>query len=300
MSEVKDREHSKFSASGSERWLNCSASVELEEKSPPSKDTVWSLEGTQAHDLLEKWLNTLIYPGNEFGEKEIWRAALKECPPKMIIHIRETVFAIQRIWKQTGGELFSEQRISQSFIHPEMFGTGDVSIVQLFGELHIIDLKYGQGHIVNPVGSTQLIQYALGIAYKYDWNFEKVIVHIMQPRAGKNWHKFWTLPIRDLKGYWLKHFQAGVAKVESPNPEATPGNWCYWCRAKAICPAKKEAHAGKVTDIFKNTPLKGNYGKASNDKNGHAKSGQASAKKESQSAIKTKTKKVMFTKIKNH
>ena len=48
MSELDERAHSKLPASGSVRWLNCAASVALEEKSPPSPDTPWSLEAVHS------------------------------------------------------------------------------------------------------------------------------------------------------------------------------------------------------------------------------------------------------------
>ena len=47
------RAHAILSASGSHRWLNCTPSARLEEAEPESKGTVFTQEGTFAHELGE-------------------------------------------------------------------------------------------------------------------------------------------------------------------------------------------------------------------------------------------------------
>ncbi len=258
MSEEKqEREHSKFSASGSERWLNCPGSVEAEEASPPSPDNEWSLEGTKAHDLLEKMLHVYLYPGNEFGERQALKRFEAECTTTMKVYVRAVYWEILELHKRVGGELIAEQRISQSFIHPEMFGTLDVGIIVPFKELHVVDLKYGKNHVVSPTGNTQMIQYALGLAEKYEWNFDDIWLHIMQPRCAKDvkhWHKKWKMSARELYKNWLPYFREGVRLVEEA-PELKAGNWCYWCRAKKTCPEKTEKLRSRVTNVFKQNPI---------------------------------------------
>jgi hypothetical protein len=263
--EKAEREHSKFSASGSERYLNCSGSVDAEEASPPSADTPWSLEGTKAHDLLEKMLHVYLYPENELGELQELKRFEADCTKVMKVNVRNVYWQILDLHKRVGGELIAEQRISQSFIHPEMFGTLDVGIIVEFQELHVIDLKYGKNHVVNPTGNTQMIQYALGLAEKYDWNFSDVYLHIMQPRCAtkvEKWHKTWRLPMRELYKTWLPYFREAVWRVEN-EPELKAGNWCYWCRAKKTCPVRNKKTKDKVKNIFDQNPYKGKV------KNGH-------------------------------
>lgn len=258
----KEREHSKFSASGSERWLNCSASVALEEKCPPQDDNQWTLEGTLAHEVLERRLNAQPVPDDNF-----------DITPEMVNFVEMAVKEIKRIQKQTGGELIVEKRIHQDFIHPEMFGTCDAIIVQPFGTLHVLDFKYGQGHVVSAEENTQLIQYALGAAHLHDWNFQDVELHILQPRSGKSWHKSWKLSCRELRDKWLPIWQKGVARVESGKGKPFEGSWCHWCRAKFICPTKQEKNANKITNVFLNTPLeRGNYGEEKSQKESKEKS----------------------------
>lgn len=265
---TEERAHSKFPASGSERYLNCAASVELEEMSPPSVDTVWSLEGTQAHDLLDARLKAFQFPTNELGELDRFNRLQKEAPLEMRNEIEKVFKKIIEIKWKCDGELSSDRRVFNRLIHPEMFGTLDVEIFRRKKVLHIIDLKYGKGHIVTPKNNTQLIQYALAVSEEHDFDFPLVVVHIMQPRAGKNWHKYSVIPMTQMKRVWLPYFQERVRVIEHEWTEPNPGNWCYWCRAnkkgddgQIICPAKRQVREEKVVSVFEQNPLKGNHEK---------------------------------------
>ncbi len=256
----KIRAHSKYSASGSERWLNCAASIELEEQSPPSKDSVWSLEGTLAHEVLEVVFKMFIL----MSFKSL-RAALAENADPMISNALKMVRYVWGLLKAHGlttKDLLIEVRVHNGEIHSEMFGTVDVAIIELFGILHVLDYKYGQGHIVDPKENTQMIQYALGLLERYDWNFSGVVLHICQPRGSGTAPKSWAVSIEQMKKYrelWRK----GVARTEKPNLKPFPGSWCHWCRARqidpatgqAVCPAKREALQEKIANQFINNPL---------------------------------------------
>jgi len=286
MSAHKQRAHSKFSASGSERWLNCAASVELEEASLPSVDSVWSIEGTRAHEVLEILLKLCTMPEfNEQSRTASPKTAAMLSPNVMLGHAGEAWVIIRDdiLPGLTDPEILIEQRIYNSDIHEEMFGTVDVSIVELFGTLHVIDYKYGEGHIVNPKENTQMIQYALGLASKYDWQFDKVVVHIIQPRGGGDIHKFWEISIDDLKNKWRPLWLKGVARVESGKSKPFPGSWCYWCRASKpgadgviVCPAKRE-----VIQESRTKKVINRFNEGVNDVKEKNKAGEIKPKKES-------------------
>lgn len=279
MSSHKKRKHSKFSASGSERWLNCAASVELEEPFE-SKDTPWSLEGTEAHEVLEV-LWKMLYLKSFHKYMPILR---KETDP-MIKNAFKMITKVLEVKKTlVEPELLVEKRVHNSEIHPEMFGTVDNALVELFGTLHVFDYKYGQGHVVSPEENTQMIQYALGLLEEYDWNFEKVVLHICQPRAVGSGHKQWEVSIEKMREYrelWRK----GVARVDKGGNKPFAGNWCYWCKAKSVCPAKVEKRNDKIGDVFKNNPFE------SEDENGLE---EKSYKKESRKIQEGRKKKNPF------
>lgn len=245
---VHQRAHSKYSASGSERWLNCAASVALEEQSPPSKDSVWSKEGTEAHAVLETLFK--IHQLKAFEETaEMLGEVLSDADaPAMIRHGMSMVNYVLAIKDNTfDAELLTEARVYNGEIHPEMFGTVDNALIELQGTLHVFDYKYGQSK-VDAKENKQMIQYALGLAEKYDWQFSDVVLHICQPRAGGN--SSWALSIDKLKTYrelWRK----GVARVEANKSKPFPGGHCHWCRAKAICPAKVQVREEKNNSMFK-------------------------------------------------
>ena len=76
-----------------------------------------------------------------------------------------------------------EERLDLSDYVKEAFGTADCVVVG--GEdLHIIDLKYGQGVLVDARENTQLMLYGLGALSLLDgiYDIENVSLHIYQPR----------------------------------------------------------------------------------------------------------------------
>lgn len=234
------RAHSKFSASGAERWFNCPGSVELSE-GQPDKTSVWAEEGILAHKFLEN-----VLTGN----------ASSKVKNDMYYHVQNAAKFIFDLHRKTkGSELNVETRIYLDFIHPEAFGTFDSGIVDLFGMLHVIDFKYGAGHSVSPVKNLQMIFYGMGLAHKYDWNFKRVRLWIIQPRIkGYDGPTFWDIPIMELKSY-VPIYKKAVRQVEQFPNKYVEGEWCWWCKAKSICPLKLKQKQDSCIDIFKSKPL---------------------------------------------
>ena len=56
MTKAAPKAHAKLSASSSERWLNCPGSIALIDKAPPPRESKYALEGTTAHECMEKML----------------------------------------------------------------------------------------------------------------------------------------------------------------------------------------------------------------------------------------------------
>ena len=283
----KDRKHSKFSASGSERWLNCAPSMALEELSPPSKDNVWSIDGTKTHEVHEALLK-MYNEGVPLTKENIRKRITENNEPERIARALQSVKLIIETALEYDCEIIPEQRIGQEFIHEEMFGTCDAILPQHFGRLHIFDYKDGSGHIVDAEENTQMIQYALGWAHYFDWNFVDVEVHICQPKAGNTWHKSWVVTIEDLQKIWVPKFVLGVQRAEAYQTRGVKysfnkGSWCHWCRAKATCPEQNESRFAKITERF-NTPIDdeegGNNGKKEKGKK------ESFAKKENREAKK--------------
>lgn len=238
----KDRAHAKLSASGAERYFACPGSVALSE-GLPDKSSAAAQEGTRCHEVLER-----IQRGMPYTD-------LKPTP-EMVGHAKSAAQYISRIHERAGkhSPLLIEEKVSLSFIHPEMFGTLDSAVVEHFGTLDILDFKYGS-HQVSPVENLQLLFYSLGVAHANDWNFKKVRLTVIQPRArGYDGPVFWEIGILKLKEY-VGVFRKAVKRVSEEPDTYNEGGWCHFCKAKTICPLKREARLEKAKYAFSNSPL---------------------------------------------
>lgn len=238
-----DRAHSKYSASGAERYFACPGSVALSE-GLPDKPSPWALEGTDAHEVLERILVSSIRkePTERLDHKG-----------EMFHHgVNAARFILDLAERTPGSDVLVESRVYLSFIHPEMFGTLDAAVVDYFGTLHVFDYKYGAGKPVSPVKNLQMIFYALGLGYSYRWNFRRARLWIIQPRIkGYEGPVYWDLSIRDLR-YYVRVFQIAVEEVEKNPKKYVEGSWCHWCRAKSICPLKQAVKFDQAKSIFTN------------------------------------------------
>lgn len=229
------KKHAEYAASSSDRWVNCPASLKLIKKSPPQKSSAAADEGTLAHLLMETALIKKCTA--EEAAQELWEDGV-DCPEEMIDHIQGFIDFVMDQMKPHY-ELLIEEKVYLDFIHPtEAFGTVDVAIIEPFGTLHIIDLKYGQGY-VNHRDNPQMIYYALGIAHKHEYDFDEIKTTIYQPRAGSTEvARTDSFSVEKLKS-WSKIFSDAVDNCESADEvkDVHAGSWCKFCPAKIDCPA---------------------------------------------------------------
>lgn len=231
--------------------MNCPGSVALSE-GMPDKSSVWAEEGTLAHEVLEYLLLKDI--GHPSAMDELVRTP--KMNNEMFIHGKAAADFILKLWRShKDASIRVETRIHLPFIHPEMFGTFDAAVIDYFGTLHVFDYKYGAGHSVSPTNNLQMIFYGLGVAFKYHWNFKRVRLWIIQPRIkGYDGPAYWELGILGLKER-VYDFKKAVAKVEASPDTFAEGPWCWWCKAKSVCPLKIETKQNQAIDIFKAKPV---------------------------------------------
>lgn len=202
-------------------------------KAPPPQESSYAIEGTDAHSCLE----TLM---KNDASSAVISMLRKKYPESMVLHaiaFYETVLELMPMRTS----LLCETKVELDFVEEGMFGTVDAAIVDLFGVLWVIDYKYGAGRLVNPERNTQMIYYALGIAYKYRFNFESVRLAIAQPRIvhKDGFFRTWDMEIPELIS-WAGIFKKGVEACRKPNAPLKPGRWCFFCPAQSICPAVGE------------------------------------------------------------
>lgn len=244
---MSDKAHATYSPSSSDRWTNCPGSVRLSKELPPVPNSSASTEGTNTHALLEKLLKKEpITPRFKkeigFNEKMLANAtfAAKQ--------VRQDLKKVHNIGNVTF-EVEGKSDISH-LVDGDMWGTSDVIIAEEFGTLHVQDYKNGVKK-VHARENTQGLAYILGIADRFDYNFERYKFSIIQPNV-KDPVSSWTF---DYKRLILQRdiFRQAVKATKSKTAPVKAGAWCWFCPANyyGVCPLAKEKALDKAKDIFK-------------------------------------------------
>lgn len=245
------RKHSSYAASASSRWMNCPGSVRLSRNAPPQVESVYALEGTKAHECLEFIMRR--YSNLEKAIKE----AAKTYPDEMIQHAVKSAEIIHALRPTKQAKLLIETRVFLKQIGPGLFGTLDYAWVDVWGELVVIDYKYGAGVAVFPADeegneNSQLMYYAAGIAHKFNYEFDSVKLVVVQPRIWTEdgqisfEHKTTIAKLRKFE----KAVKVAVAVSKTPDaPLKADPSWCKWCPAATMCPEISENQM-RSADIF--------------------------------------------------
>lgn len=225
-------QHARLSPSACSRWSTCTASVALIDdlKSsgvvPERSSSIYAAEGTVAHEVREDCLRLGLDPHNFIG---VW---LEADGFKFLVTEEMAEYLLSGIdWIREHTESPDvEIRVDLSKWLPGQFGTMDAGWMSN-GILYASDLKYGMGEPVSPDNNPQQMLYALGYwAYLGFPDFEKLVIHIDQPRAGG--HKFWECDKNTLIvfGESMENVYAQITSgdtVFKPSEKA-----CRWCEAK--------------------------------------------------------------------
>lgn len=260
-----ERAHAKLSASGSKRWMSCTASVALEEASGiEDKSSTFADEGSAAHELSEINLRYQLglnnvgeymadteafvekhkaYHGREMAENvgryvdlviERWHAALARDPHAVIL---------------------IEQRLDFSpWTAPGQFGTGDIIIISA-RLLEVIDLKYGKGIPVSAVDNPQMKLYALGAINAFDmlYDFDLVRMTIVQPRLDSVSDD--ELTVEGLLAWAEEKVRPAAEEAMAGNGKFDPGEHCRFCKVAATCRARADANLELARHEFADPPL---------------------------------------------
>jgi hypothetical protein len=251
----EEKEHSTLSASGSERWLGCPASVRLS-KGRPSVEHASAQVGTNAHTLLQFCLEQ----GNWYALlKSPAAAAFKKSIGYTTKQLSDVTVAVDYIFGEyasmahkTGREpeLHIEKSVSIEGVGK---GTSDVILYQPFGLLHVIDYKNGK-YKVSPKDNTQGLYYGVGAADEFGWDFKEIWITIIQPNGSGEPIKTWkTTPDRLERAKLM--FQRGAAATKKKDAPAIPNHkHCWFCPARQQgCPAQQKERDAKILSRFQRT-----------------------------------------------
>ena len=244
-------DHALLSASSSHRWLNCNPSARLEREFA-DRETTAAAEGTAAHALAEHKLKRRLKLRSERPVSPFDTDEMETCTDDYADFVMEQVTKERR--RDPDTQVFIEQRLDFSCYVPEGFGTGDCLIVSR-GRIHIIDLKYGQGLLVDSEENPQMMLYALAALKQYEeqYQIKKVKLTIFQPRRDNV--STWETTVAKLKKWATKDLVPKAQRAFRGEGEYCPGEWCIFCKAAVKCRARAEDKLRLAQSEFKMPPL---------------------------------------------
>jgi hypothetical protein len=260
------RKHALLSASGATRWMNCTPSARLEDKFLESKgnkepDSPYAKEGTLAHEFGDVRLRLL---NGEIDDKvaqqefiklranEFYTDEMEEEVDKYVTYVWETLLSSQRT--TPGAELIIEKRFDFSHIVENGFGTGDATIISDC-VMDVQDLKYGKGIKVDADNNPQLMLYGLGALREFDLSYEihTVRLTVVQPRLDHI--SAWDISVADLEEWGEKQVKPKAKKAYKGEGKKHAGEWCKWCKVKAMCDTLAEENIKLAQHDFKDAHL---------------------------------------------
>lgn len=259
--------HALYSASASERWLNCPGSIALCYDAPNNSNEA-AAEGTLCHHISEIILRDLSdtqdaydYVGNVYYADDNGQVTEREANARWTFTFddekAEACNKYIEYVRGLPGTRFTEVRSNYSHLlgldDGEGFGTSDTVMYDEAEErVYVVDAKFGRGY-VNPEKNKQLTLYAAGVVdtlKALGFPVKTVRLIVVQPRVT-NEPQFYDMTIDELEQALIQ-FRSAVAKSQAAliayNPAEplsiirylNPGeSQCKWCPAKAGCPALK-------------------------------------------------------------
>jgi hypothetical protein len=232
---TEETEHALLSASASNRWLNCTASV-LACKDLPDNAGEAAQKGTKVHELCAYKVLTQIL-GKEAKRPEYQYDAIDE-------ENAQTYCDFVQSHVEKGSVVLVEKKVDYSnYTAPNSFGTADCIVINK-NIMHVIDYKNG-AMLVDAYKNSQLELYALGALKTFDLftgEVEQIELSIIQP----NRNNISTFEIsRDDLIESAKMFKVKAEEAMSGGVYNC-GAWCRWCRNIVKC----RAHQEQFNDII--------------------------------------------------
>lgn len=229
--------HALLSASSSKKWLNCPPSARLEEQFPDTTSE-YAREGTLAHSIAELKIRKYFM---EPMTQRTFNSRLKKLQkdelysPEMLTHTDTYLDYIKGIAYGCKWTPFvtAEKQLDYSNVAPEGFGTGDCILIS--GDtLHVIDFKYGKGVPVYAEKNSQMMLYAIGAlnAYGLLYSINNIVMTIVQPRLDNI--SEYSITAEQLRS-WAESVAPIAELAFKGEGEFCEGDWCRFCRAKAVC-----------------------------------------------------------------
>ena len=243
--------HAACSPSSANMWLACPASVTKTAglTRPSSK---FAREGTAAHAVAEMTLKGDIFLPDKItveGDEYV-------VSPGMCRALNPYVSHVEALRARPGAKVVLEQRLVVPQTYGMVWGTLDCGVQTEHWELHVVDLKFGKGHIVEP-DTPQLKLYALALAEHVNAEAPStsVTLTICQPRAGDTPLRSHVTTLRALKSWRASIVRPAVQRIKNGDTSEVAGAHCRWCVRKTECAAFASKHQGHAASAFSDADL---------------------------------------------
>ena len=240
--------HALLSASSSHRWLNCPPSARLCEKYEDT-GSEYAQEGTDTHSLCEYKLKQAL--GMDAADPtenlSFYNEEMEQCALDYAAYVLELVEGAKKSCKDP--VVLIEQRLDFSRFVKDGFGTGDCVIIA-DGTLDIVDYKHGKGVEVSAIENPQMMLYALGALELFDgiYDIDTVRMTIFQPRRD---NMSVCIMAKDDLLQWAYNDLTYKAKLAyEGSGEFACGDWCRFCKAKAVCRKRAEYNLETAARMF--------------------------------------------------
>lgn len=233
-----DRAHALLSASGANRWINCTPSAIIEQRYPDTTSDAAD-QGTAAHELAEHKLRLAQNQPTTPPQSDWFDEEMEDHTDNYADHVMAELART----RETSPAAFCsiEERLDFSHIVPDGFGTGDAIIVG-DGTLTVVDLKYGKGVKVDAENNPQMSLYALGALATYGmiYDINTVRMVIFQPRLNNI--SVWETTPEHLYEWAQNVVEPAAEKAAVGEGQLTAGDWCTFCKHAPQCPTLATKH----------------------------------------------------------
>lgn len=252
--------HATLAPSSAPIWGNCAGSVKAQQ-GRPNPETPQSREGTAAHWVMAEVL--LNFTGRQSGPLICDDYVGKTAPNGVVIDDKMAQGAqvivddVLKVCQQHGAlqSLLIEQRVAMPRIHPENWGTLDVSLyLPAIGWLFVWDYKHGH-RPVEAEANEQLIDYVEGLTemHRIDGATDQattVCIRIVQPFAysANGPIDEWVVRLSDLRGAF-NLLSAKAYEAMSDAPTMSAGLWCRDCLAVRDCAVGRKYVYGLIDTV---------------------------------------------------